>query len=181
MMTDQNRRHQVAAACLGAAATVAGRVLLHRGLLVKLRRNLDRLAVGHYEPLLSAYAQDAVLRFHEGRHRWSGTHQGKTAIARFLQDFVRAGLQGEIVDLWIGGPPWALTLVIRFDDRATGPDGRRLYANRVVLVVRTCWGKITHHEDFYEDTARIETFENELQRLGITPVDTAGITSPTNQ
>ena len=49
----------------------------------------------------------------------------------------------------VAGPPWAMTLVARFDDRATGPDGEELYTNRVAMVARTRWGRIVEHEDFY--------------------------------
>ncbi len=34
-------------------------------------------------PLLGAYDDDAVLRFNDGEHRWSGEHRGRDAIERF--------------------------------------------------------------------------------------------------
>ena len=58
----------------------------------------------------------------------------------------------------------------RFDDHATGPGGEELYSNRVVVLLRTRWGKIVRHEDFYEDTARIEALERRLRELGVRPV-----------
>lgn len=155
----------------GGGAVVAVRVLVSRLFLWKLRRDVKCLNAGDYRPLLRGYADDAVLRFNEGPHRWTGDHRGKPAIERFLRDFTSAGLQGEIRALWLGGTPWALTMVARFDDRATGPDGREIYANRTVLVVRTRWGKIVEHEDFYEDTERILALENALRDLGIVPAD----------
>ncbi len=153
----------------GAGAAVAGRALLTRLILVKLRRDVARLNSGDYRPLLRGYADDAVLHFNEGPHRWAGDHRGKPAIERFLRDFTGAGLKGEVRTVWIGGPPWAMTLVARFDDRATGPGGEELYANRVVIVARTRWGKIVEHEDFYLDTARIVAFEETLRALGVVP------------
>jgi len=101
----------------GAGVAVAARALFPRVLLLKLRRDVRRLNAGDYQPLLAGYAHDAVLHFNEGPHRWSGEHRGKAAIDRFLRDFTGAGLQGEIRALWIAGPPWALTMVARFDDR----------------------------------------------------------------
>ena len=154
----------------GAGAAIAARALLPRLALLKLRRDLGRLNDGDYQPLLAGFADDAVLRFNEGPHRWSGDHRGKPAIELFLREFTAAGLKGEIRDLWIGGPPWALTLIARFDDRATGPAGEELYANRVVIVARTRWGKIVEQDDFYMDTARILAFEEKLQSLGMRPV-----------
>jgi ketosteroid isomerase-like protein len=157
-------------ALLGAGAAIAARAILPHVVLLKLRRDVRRLNAGDYRPMLSGYADDAVLHFNEGPHRWSGVHRGKPAIERFLREFVGAGLTGEIRSLWLGGPPWAVTLVARFDDRATGPDGEELYANRVVIVARTRWGRIVEHEDFYLDTARIVAFEEKLRQLGLEPV-----------
>ena len=124
----------------------------------------------HKPSLLAGYADHAVLHFNDGPHRWSGDYRGKPAIERFLREFTAAGLTGEIRELWIEGPPWAATLIARFDDRATGPSGEELYANRVVIVARTRWGKIVEHEDFYEDTGRILAFDEKLRELGIGPV-----------
>jgi ketosteroid isomerase-like protein len=151
----------------GAGAAIAVRALLPRLALLKLRNDLRRLNAGDYEPLLAGYADDAVLHFNDGPHRWSGDYRGKPEIERFLREFTAAGLKGEIRELWIAGPPWALTLIARFDDRATGPNGEELYANRVTIVARTRWGKIVEHEDFYEDTGRILAFDEKLRELGI--------------
>jgi ketosteroid isomerase-like protein len=156
-------------AIAGAGAAIAGRALLREALLLKFRRDLRRLNAGDHRPLLAGYADDAVLRFNDGQHRWSGEHRGKAAIDRFLRDFVRAGITGEIRGLWIAGPPWSLTVLVRFDDRATGPSGEELYANRVAMVIHTRWGKVVEHDDFYEDTGRILAFEEKLQGLGIAP------------
>ncbi|WP_157041575.1 nuclear transport factor 2 family protein [Nitriliruptor alkaliphilus] len=156
-------------AAIGAAVAIGGRVLLRQVLLAKFRRDVARLNAGDHGPLLAAYADDAVLAFDTGDHRWAGTHRGTAAIEAFLREFTRAGLQGEVRDLWIGGPPWALRMVARFDDHALGPDGQQLYANRVVIVLQTRWGRIVHQEDFYEDTRRIDTFDARLHELGVTP------------
>jgi ketosteroid isomerase-like protein len=155
---------------IGAGAAITGRAILPHVILFKLRRDVRRLNDGDYHPLLSGYADDAVLHFNDGPHRWAGDHRGKPAIERFLRDFVGAGAKGHIRSVWIGGPPWALTLVARFDDRATGPDGEELYANRVAIVARTRWGKIVEQDDFYLDTARIAGFEEKLRALGVAPV-----------
>jgi ketosteroid isomerase-like protein len=154
---------------LGVAAALGSRMLLRRMLLLKLRRDLRALNAGDHRPLLSGYADDAVIRFNDGAHRWAGEHRGREAIARFLRDFVGAGLQGELRELFTQGPPWRMALVVRFDDRASGPDGEELYRNRTVLVIRTRWGRIVEHEDFYEDTERIEAFERRLRKLGVEP------------
>ena len=99
-----------------------------------------------------------------------GEHRGKAAIDRFLQNFVGAGLRGELRELFVSGPLWRLTLIARFDDHATGPRGEELYRNRTVLVLRTRWGRIVEHEDFYEDTERIRLVEARLRELAVEPV-----------
>jgi ketosteroid isomerase-like protein len=166
-------------ATTGAAGALGARALLVRALLGKFRRDVAKLNDGDYRPLLKAFANDALLVFNDGDHRWAGEHRGKPAIERFLQDFVKAGIQGELTDAWMGGPPWALTFVARFDDGAIAPDGEELYRNRVVLVVRTRWGKVVRQDDFYEDTGRIERLEDGLNRHGIAPVGRTVVPSPT--
>jgi ketosteroid isomerase-like protein len=159
----------VLAAGAGALGAFAARGLFGRLLLLKLRRDVRSLNRGDYRPSLAAYAEDAVLHFNDGQHRWAGEHRGKPAIERFLRSFVDAGLKGEITELLFAGPPWRMTLVVRFDDEAHGPGGERIYSNRTVLLVRTRWGKIFQHEDFYEDTGRIEALDARLVELGIDP------------
>lgn len=154
----------------GAALAVAARALLPQLLLVKFGRDVERLNAGDHSTLLAAYADDAVLRFNDGDHRWAGEWTGKPAIDRFLQNFTAAKVQGEISQLAISGPPWALTMWVRFDDHADGPDGTRLYENRTVLVLRTKWGKVVDQEDFYVDTGGILAFDRKLTELGVAPV-----------
>ena len=154
----------------GVVTAGLARTLTRRLLLVKFRRDVAAVNRGDYRSLLSAYAPDAVLVFNEGDHRWAGVHRGRDAIDRFLQEFVGAGLQGEIRDLFIQGWPWRMTLLALFDDFAEGPDVERLYENRTVLVVQTRWGKIVHQDDFYEDTERIGVFEQRLRALDRPPV-----------
>ncbi len=106
----------------------------------------------------------------DGTHRWAGEHRGKPAIERFLRDFVAAGIEGEIVELFFAGAPWRLTLLVRFDDEARAPDGEQIYRNRTFLLARTRWGKIVSQQDFYEDTERISAFDARLTELGVAPV-----------
>lgn len=151
---------------LGAGATVLARRLFARLLLVKLRRDARALSEGDYRPLLGAFAEDAVLNFNDSEHRWAGVHRGKPAIERFLQAFVAARIQGEIVDLFVSGAPWRISLIVRFDDHAHDEQGEELYRNRTLLLARTRWGKIVRQEDFYEDTERIVRFDRRLRELG---------------
>src|ERR1700757_2461775 len=103
----------------GIAAALGARTIVHRLLLWQFERNVAALNAGDYRPLLANYADDAVLYFNDGPHRWAGEHRGKDAIERFLQEFVGAGLRGQIRELWTAGPPWAMTMAVRFDDEAS--------------------------------------------------------------
>jgi ketosteroid isomerase-like protein len=154
----------------GAAIAIAGRALLPKLLLVKFGRDVKKLNAGDHSTLLDAYADDAVLHFNDGDHRWAGDWVGKAAIDRFLQNFTAAKVQGEIKQIAISGPPWALTMWVRFDDHADGPDGTRLYENRTALVLRTKWGRVVEQSDFYVDTERITAFDRKLTELSVEPV-----------
>jgi ketosteroid isomerase-like protein len=127
---------------------IAARAFVSRVILAQFWRNMGALNAGDYQSALSVYAEDAVLRFNEGPHRWSGEHRGKAAIARFLRHYVNAHMQGEVRELYISGPLWRLTLIARFDDHAIGPSGNELYRNRVVLLYHTRWGLVVRQEDF---------------------------------
>ncbi len=162
--------NQKSALIAGFAGALLMRMALIRVLLAKLNGDVARINEGDYGPLLAGYAEDAVLVFNDGPHRWAGEHRGRPAIERFLREFTRAGINGRIRALWIGGPPWAMTLIVRFDDWAEGPGGERIYANRTLLLARTRWGRIVEQQDFYEDTARITALEQRLQELGVEPV-----------
>ncbi len=158
---------------LGVGAAIGARALTHRLLLWQFGRNLAALNAGDYRPLLANYAEEAVLHFNDGPHRWAGEHRGRDAIERFLQEFVAAGLRGRLTELWTAGPPWAMTMAVRFDDEARTPGGERLYANRTAIVIRTRWGRIVEQQDFYEDTERIPAFERALREHGIAPANAA--------
>jgi ketosteroid isomerase-like protein len=165
-LTDRRPR-TLRLAVVTAAATLAARALFVRAALAKLRRDVNALNDGDFEPVLANYAPDAVLRFNDGDHRWAGEHRGKAAVRRFLENFVAAGIRGQISELHVGGPPWRMTLVARFDDHANDPSGREIYRNRTALVAHARWGRIVQQEDFYEDTKRIDALEASLRELGV--------------
>lgn len=154
---------------IGFGLAIGLQSLTRRLLLAKFRQNVAALNQGDWQPLLDGFADDAVLHFNDGSHRWAGEHRGRTQIETFLRGFVGAGLQGEIKDFWIAGPPWALTGIARFDDRAVDPEGEELYSNQTVILVKTRWGKVVEQRDYYVDTERITEFDRKLTELGIEP------------
>jgi ketosteroid isomerase-like protein len=165
------RPERLRAMALGACAMVCAKAIFTRVVLFKTRRDFGALGRGDYEPALASFSENAVLHFNDGAHRWAGDHRGKAAIARFMRNYIAAGLQGEIRELHLAGAPWRMTLIARFDDNAHDSAGNELYRNRLVLLARTRWGRIVEHEDFYEDTGRIERLELRLRELGVAPLD----------
>jgi ketosteroid isomerase-like protein len=155
---------------VGIALGIGARAALPRALELKFARDVKKLNAGDYKPLLSAYADDFVLRFHDGNHRWAGEWRGRAGMEAFLQNFTAARIHGDIKSIAVSGPLWALTLWARFDDHADGPDGTRLYENRTVLVLRTRWGRVVEQHDFYADTERIAGFDRKLAELGVDAV-----------
>ena len=155
---------------VGAALGLAARALLPRLLLLKFKPDVAKLNAGDHTALLGAYADDFVLHFNEGPHRFAGDWVGRGGMDRFLQNFTAAGIQGEIKSIATSGPLWALTMWVRFDDHADSPDGTRIYENHTVLVLRTRWGKVVEQHDYYADTAAILALENALEELGVRAV-----------
>ena len=149
----------------GAALATAARAALPHLLKAKFTRDVARLNAGDHGPLLEAYADDFVLHFNDGDHRWAGDWTGKDGMDRFLRLYTAAGVQGRIGSITVSGPPWALTMWVRFDDWSDD-GGTRLYENRTVLVLRTKWGKVVDQEDYYFDTERIAAFERALVERG---------------
>lgn len=152
---------------VGVAAGLGARALVPVALRAKFGGDVARLNAGDPSTLLRAYADDAVLHFPPGDHRFAGPWRGRPAIERFLRLFAASRVQGQLRDIAVSGPPWAMTLWVRFDDHADAPDGTRLYENRAVLVLRTRWGRVVDQEDFFTDTERIGAFDRALTERGI--------------
>ena len=137
-----------------------------------IRRNIAKLNAADYGPALAMYADDVEFAF-PGDNSWASeyrplergrqahvTHRGKAEMERFLQRYVAAGIQMEIEDILVNGPPWNLRAAVRAHVWSPGPSGDR-YNNRAVLFVTSKWGKLRTHED-YEDTERAAAFDRLL-------------------
>jgi ketosteroid isomerase-like protein len=125
-----------------------------------LRRSIRRINQGDIAPMLSSYADDAVLVF-PGDSSWGGEHRGKAAIEAFLRRFARIGIQFEAHEIVVSGWPWNAIIWVLFSDRARAPDGALVYENHGVIYAKTRWGKIVYQEDF-EDTHRVAAFDEWL-------------------
>ena len=141
-----------------------------------IRRSVRAMNAGDYGPALAVFADDATLTF-PGDNSWSRqyrspeagrdphpTHRGRDEIEGFLRRYVEHGIQMEVEDVLVNGPPWNTRVAARVRDWIPGAGGDA-YANRAVLLVRLRWGKIRDQED-YEDTERVSAFD----RRGASPL-----------
>jgi ketosteroid isomerase-like protein len=111
-----------------------------------IRRNIASINAGDYRPALAMFSDDIEFSF-PGDNSWADefrpvqrgrevhvTHRGKAEVERFLQRYVAAGLQMEVEDILVNGPPWNLRAAVRVYDFSPGESGDR-YNNRAVLFV----------------------------------------------
>jgi ketosteroid isomerase-like protein len=129
-----------------------------------LARDMARLRAGDYRPQLSRVAEDVRFRF-PGSSSWATELQGKKDLERWLQRFVRVGLQIFPDEVVVKGPPWATTLVVRGRIHLRSPAGETVYENRYVIWGRMSWGRLREYE-VYEDTEKSTTLDEYLAGAG---------------
>lgn len=136
-----------------------------------LRHSVKQLNAGDYSLLLRMAAPDVELSF-PGEHSWSTmfrphvlgrdrhvTHRGVDEAAAFAERFVAHGIQFEIEDILVNGPPWNTRIAVRVKDYVPGPRGAPdVYNNRALLFQEVRWGRIVRWET-YEDTQRIAAWD----------------------
>ena len=102
-----------------------------------LRHSVTRLNRGDYSLMLRLASPDFELAF-PGTNSWSTmfrsaepsrrrhvTHRGIEEATAFADRFVAEGVQFEIEDILVNGPPWRTRIALRvqsFVPSATGPD-----------------------------------------------------------
>jgi ketosteroid isomerase-like protein len=117
-----------------------------------LTRNMARLRAGDYRPQLRLVAKDVRFRF-PGTSSWATDLQGKDELERWLQRFVRVGLQIFPDEVVAKGPPWRTTLTVRGTIHLRSPAGELVFENRYVIWGRMSWGLLREYE-VYEDTQK---------------------------
>lgn len=135
-----------------------------------VRRGIRELNHGDPQPLLQMASPTATLRF-PGDNSWArmfrpveksrgphDTHRGIDECRGFAERFVQEGLQLEVEDILVNGPPWNTRVAVRAHDFLPGDGGRDEYSNRVVAFLELRWGKLVCWED-YEDTERIAAWD----------------------
>lgn len=145
---------------LAAAGACAGQAAYHGSVRALVRWVVRRVNAGDPSAMLRLYADDVRFVF-PGEHSWGGERRGRAEVEEFLRRFVRVGIQGAVEDVIVQGPPWRTTAAVLFNDHARAPDGRLVYENRAVIVLRVRWGRIVH-EETYEDTQKVERFDEWL-------------------
>jgi ketosteroid isomerase-like protein len=129
-----------------------------------IRRNMKRVRAGDYRPTLRTDAKDIRFRF-PGDSSWAGEIHGKDELERWLQRFVKVGLQIYADEVVVKGWPWNMTLCVRGTDHLDAPDGERVYENRYVIWGRIEWGLLKDYE-VYEDTQKSKALDEYLALHG---------------
>ena len=125
-----------------------------------LARDMARLRAGDYRPQLNRVAEDVRFRF-PGTSSWATELQGKKDLERWLQRFVRVGLQIFPDEVVVKGPPWNTTLVVRGPIHLNSPAGETVFENRYVIWGRMSWGLLREYE-VYEDTEKSTALDEYL-------------------
>jgi hypothetical protein len=129
-----------------------------------LARDMARLRAGDYRPQLNRVAEDVRFRF-PGSSSWATELQGKKDLERWLQRFVRVGLQIYPDEVVVKGPPWNTTLVVRGPIHLKSPAGETVWENRYVIWGRMSWGLLREYE-VYEDTEKSTALDEYLAGAG---------------
>jgi ketosteroid isomerase-like protein len=140
-----------------------------------VRHSISRLNRGDASLLLRLASADAELAF-PGDNSWAAmyrpvrksrdrhvTHQGIDECRSFAERLVSEGIQFEVEDILVNGPPWKLRVAVRAHDFITSPTGGDdVYNNRAALFLELRWGRLVRWED-YEDTERVATWDRQRQ------------------
>jgi ketosteroid isomerase-like protein len=128
-------------------------------LKILLRRAIAAGRRGDIEPTLKNFAEDVEFTF-PGNNSWAGTYRSKPEVRRWLERFVKVGLQVFPEEIAVAGPPWNTRFYVLFTDHLDH-DGERVYENRGFIHGRGRWGKVTRYE-VIEDTEKVAAFDRWL-------------------
>lgn len=139
-----------------------------------VRQGMSKLNDGDPDFLLRMAAPDIELTF-AGDNSWSAmhrpvqkgraafvTHRGVDEARAFAERFAAEGIQVQVEDVLVNGPPWHTRVAIRAHDSIAGPDGNDTYSNRFVDFLEIRWGRITRFE-VYEDTERVAAWDERVR------------------
>lgn len=132
----------------------------------KIRRMFAELSRGNFEPALRSLAPSFEQTF-AGEHSLGGTRHSLPAFQAWFERLYRLypDLSFEVTATAASGPPWDLTIVAEWIDRARPADGHP-YENRGVHVVRMRWGRVTSIHA-YLDTQKAAAAAERLAASGV--------------
>lgn len=150
----------------------------------QLRRGVDQLNNGDFSALLKMASPDFRMVF-PGDNSWASmfrpvqggrqphaTHRGIEEGTAFAQRFVDEGVQFELEDILVNGPPWNTRIAMRVQSFVPGDDGTAdEYANRAIALLTVKWGKLVSWED-YEDTQRVAAWDELRSARASVPAST---------
>jgi ketosteroid isomerase-like protein len=142
-----------------------------------VRRGLGALSAGDPSLVLSMVTPSCELAF-PGDNSWAAmfrpvvkgrqrhvTHRGIDECRSFAERFVAEGVQFEVEDILVNGPPWRMRVAVRAQTLAPSPGGPDRYNNRAVAFIELRWGRIVRWED-YEDCERVAAWDRARQVSG---------------
>lgn len=121
---------------------------------------MARLRAGDLRPTLLLDAPDVRMTF-PGDSSWAIQLRGKDEHRRWLERFVRVGIQIFPDEVVATGWPWNMMVGVRGRDHLRSPDGELVYENRYVIWGRMAWGRLKEYE-VYEDTQKTVAFDQWL-------------------
>lgn len=115
--------------------------MFHFFAMRRIRSMFAELSHSNFEPALAGLAPNFEQRF-AGDHPLGGVRTDVDTFRRWFERMYRLfpNLEFDVVSTAASGPPWDLTLVAEWVDRATPVDGGD-YENRGVHVIRLRWGR----------------------------------------
>ena len=136
-----------------------------------MRHSVKRLNEGDYSLMLKMAHPDFELAF-PGNNSWATmirpavpgrerhvTHSGMGEATQFAERFVQRGVQFEIEDILVNGPPWNMRVAVRVSSYVPGSAGQPdEYNNGAILFLEIVWGRLVRWED-YEDTERVAAWD----------------------
>jgi hypothetical protein len=151
-----------------------------------MRYAINQLNQGDASMMLRFAAPDAFIAF-PGDNSWATmfrpankgrnqhpTHRGLDECGAFADRFTDQGIQFDIEDILVNGPPWNTRVALRVvsykagsgESGAEGNAGVDDYNNRAIALLELRWGRLVAWED-YEDTERVAEWDRNRELTAV--------------
>ena len=130
------------------------------------RKNFERVNQRDFRSLLNDCVPNVCHRF-SGDHALGGERHDREASGRWLDRLAVVGrnMQLTVRDVWVKGLPHNTSVIVRWTNTDTGPDGSA-YSNQGVHIIKMRWGKIVEI-DANEDSQAVAEWLKLQARYGI--------------